>query len=162
MSGPRGKGEGPVHGSRSKGREIALKYLFAVDLRGRDHVEDFDSFVVHQNARGPAVDFARKLIEGTLAHWDRFDDLLASFARNWKLARMAAVDRNILRLGCFELSCHRETPAGVVINEAVELAKRFGSNESGKFVNGILDRVREQRDEGAPLLHDLTESPREP
>ena len=88
----------------------------------------------------------------TLEHWDRFDDLVASLARNWKLDRMATIDRNILRLGCYELACHPDVPAGAVINEAVELAKKFGSNQSSAFVNGILDRVRERRDEGHVLL----------
>lgn len=140
------------HGARSKGRELALKYLFAVDLRGRSHVEDFDAFVVHQEARGPSVDFARRLVAGTLNHWDRFDDLVKGLAHNWTLDRMATIDRNILRLGCYELACHADVPAGVVINEAVELAKKFGSNQSSAFVNGILDRVAKRRESGEDLL----------
>ena len=140
------------HGARSKGREIALKYLFGIDLRDRKEVEDFDAFIVHQEARGPAVAFARHLVQGILENWDRFDDLVGSVARNWTLKRMATIDRNILRIGCYEFACHPDTPAGVIINEAVELAKKFGSNDSGKFVNGVLDRVRARRDAEGDLL----------
>lgn len=150
-----------AHGARSKGRELALKFLFGADLRGRHHREAFDDFVVHQDARGPSVDFARGLVSGTLETWERLDEVLKSFAKNWALGRMATTDRNILRLGCYELLCVPETPAGVVINEAVELAKKYGTSNSGAFVNGILDRIRVRRDAGEDLLG-LPDAPSEP
>ena len=150
-----------LHGSRSKGRELALKFLFGADLRGPYYMEVLDDFVVHQDARGPSVAFARGLIEGTFEVWERLDRVLTSLAKNWALKRMATTDRNILRLGCYELLCRPETPAAVVINEAVELAKKYGTSNSGAFVNGILDRVRIRRDDGEDLLA-LSDAPSEP
>ena len=150
-----------AHGSRSKGRELALKFLFGTDLRGRSDMEVLDDFVVHQDARGPSVDFARALIAGILETWEPLNGVIETMAKNWALRRMATTDRNILRLGCYELLCKPETPAGVVINEAVELAKKYGTSNSGAFVNGILDRIRNRRDEGEDLFA-LPESPPEP
>jgi N utilization substance protein B len=124
-------------------------------------MEVLDDFVVHQDARGPSVDFARALIAGILETWERLNSVIGAMAKNWALRRMATTDRNILRLGCYELLCKPETPAGVVINEAVELAKKYGTSNSGAFVNGILDRIRNRRDEGEDLLA-LPESPPEP
>jgi len=128
--------------NRSRGRELALKFIFGVDIRGRDSGEDFEAFVVHQGARGVTVDFARTLVAGILEHWERLDGTFLPLARNWKLQRMATIDRNILRLACYELTFASEVPHAVVINEAVELAKKYGTTKSGAFVNGILDRVR--------------------
>lgn len=150
-----------AHGSRSKGRELALKFLFGTDLRGRDDMEVLDDFILHQDARGPSADFARVLVAGILETWERLDRVIGAMAKNWALHRMATTDRNILRLGCYELLCRSETPAGVVINEAVELAKKYGTSNSGAFVNGILDRIRIRRDEGEDLLA-LPDTPSEP
>ena len=76
-----------------------------------------------------------------IAGWDEIDDQLAAFSDNWRLGRMAVVDRNILRLAMFELMHEPDTPAAVVIDEAIEIAKKFGAEESGRFVNGVLDRI---------------------
>ena len=88
--------------------------------------------------------FARELVEGVLQHLPQIDECIRSVAENWDLARMAVVDRNILRLGAFELLHRRDIPPKVAINEAVDLAKRYGSADSGTFVNGILDRIMGQ------------------
>jgi N utilization substance protein B len=143
-----------AHRARSKGRELALKYLYSADLKRQIGAEDFDAFVVHQGERGPMVPFARELVLGTLADQDAIDDLLSGLAANWSLHRMAAVDRNVLRLGCYELLRHSGLPPGVVINEAVEIAKKFGTKDSAAFVNGLLDRVRKKRDAGEFRLPD--------
>jgi N utilization substance protein B len=142
---------GPRLGKRSRGRAITLKYLYGVDLGGPTRGEDFERFVVHQNEKGPAVTFARELVAGVLAHREALDDLLRRLATNWSLDRMAVIDRNILRIACYELLFEKGMPAGVCINEAVELAKRFGSSQSGSFVNGILDQVRRRRDAGEDI-----------
>lgn len=131
-----------IHGRRTKGRELALKYLFAADLQGKGSVEDFDRFAVQQEAHGAVVVFARDLVAGVLAVRDDLDQVLRGLAANWKLERMAATDRNVLRLGAYEILHAPETPVRVAINEGVELAKKFGSAQSGAFVNGILDRIR--------------------
>ena len=90
---------------------------------------------------------SRSLVSGVRSHCKELDNLIEQAAENWSLKRMAATDRNILRLGAFEI-LHCETPDRVAIDEAVELAKRFGSAQSAQFVNGILDRLMHKKDEG--------------
>jgi N utilization substance protein B len=89
-------------------------------------------------ARG-AFEYARRLVEGTIRHRDEIDELLRAQADNWRLERMPAVDRNVLRLAVYEMLHELDVPKLVVVDEAVELAKRFGSDQSGRFVNGLLD-----------------------
>lgn len=88
-----------------------------------------------------AVEFANQLVRGYAAQRERVDELIRGVSQHWRLERMTRVDRNILRLGVQELLAHREIPRGVTLNEAVELAKRFGSESSASFVNGVLDRI---------------------
>ena len=133
------------HGSRSKGRELALKFLYAADLSSQSSEDDFDRFVLQQQARGRVVDFARRLVRGVITHSKDLDQRITECAANWSLHRMAAVDRNLLRLAAFEL-LHEDTPPLAVINEAVELAKKFGAQKSPSFVNGILDRLHRQKE----------------
>lgn len=91
-----------------------------------------------------AFDYARTLVEGTLEHREEIDRLIRDQADNWRLERMPAVDRNILRLAIFEMLHQRDVPKLVVMDEAIELAKRFGSEQSGRFVNGLLDGLLKQ------------------
>jgi N utilization substance protein B len=126
--------------ARSKGREIALKYLYQADVRPTD-AERFDSFVAHQDESGAAVEFARTLVEGVDRDKAALDEIISRLARNWSVKRMPIIDRNILRIGTLELQAEDAPPRSVVINEAIELAKRFSTGESGRFINGILDRV---------------------
>ena len=138
---PGGSGSLPT-GARTRGRELALKYLFACDVQGRMTGEDFDAFARIQGARGEPVRFARILVDGVLERLGEIDEEIRSVAEHWTLERMASVDRNILRIGIHELRQAPEVPAAAVINEAVELAKRFSTAQSGGFVNGILDRLK--------------------
>ena len=92
------------------------------------------------------VEFSRLLIDGVSAHRAELDDRIAAAAENWSVARMAATDRNLLRLGCYEIH-HTDTPVKVAIDEAVELAKRFGGAQSAQFVNGILDKLMHEKGE---------------
>ncbi len=89
-----------------------------------------------------ALDYARTLVEGSLAHRESIDRLVAEQADNWRLERMPVVDRNVLRLAVYEMRFQSDVPAVVAIDEAIELAKKFGSEQSGRFVNGILDALR--------------------
>ncbi|WP_425398819.1 transcription antitermination factor NusB [Aeoliella sp.] len=126
---------------RSRAREVALQILFEDDVNPRDTVEALTSFV---NARLNSPDmeeFCLSLILGVRRNQAEIDEALNAIAQNWTVNRMAATDRNVLRLGAFELK-FTETPYKVVINEAVELAKRYGNANSAQFVNGILDKVR--------------------
>jgi transcription antitermination protein NusB len=129
-----------VFAARTKGRELALRYLYQRDLRS-DAEPSFEDFALFENARGAAVEFARMLVDGVAKNRATIDENLKALAKNWALHRMAVVDRNVLRLGACEMTLPRPSPPGVAINEAVELAKKYGSAKSGRFINGILDRL---------------------
>jgi transcription antitermination protein NusB len=126
-------------GVRRRGRELALQILYQHELAGTPVDEIFPSFEELQQAPPAARDFAVGLVRGVMERKGEIDNSLGGQADHWRLARMAAVDRNILRLALFELLFERDTPPAVVIDEAVEIAKRFGSERSSQFVNGVLD-----------------------
>lgn len=149
-------------GARRRAREHALQVLFALDAQGDDGEErgprveralkGFFQGLAHgvadelgEDPEGTPErevrDFAEALVRGVDAHREELDRLLTTASRNWRVERMARVDRNILRLGIYELAHQPETPARVVINEAIEVARRFGAAESPAFVNGVLDRA---------------------
>jgi len=128
--------------SRSRCREWALQILYQAEYRGHREGEAA-RFWRHFEGGDKVPAYLVKLVEGVAAHQEELDALIRQYSEHWRLERMAAVDRNVLRLALFELKYQPTIPAKVVINEAVELAKRYGSEESGAFVNGILDRVRE-------------------
>ena len=128
--------------SRSRCREWALQLLYQTEYRGHRQGE-VPRFWRHFGKGGHVPQYLAKLVEGVEIHQQELDTLIRQHSEHWRLDRMAAVDRNLLRLALYELLHQPEVPAKVVINEAVELAKRYGSEESGSFVNGILDRVRE-------------------
>ena len=130
---------------RSRAREVALQLLFQRDHNpdvGRAAVADF----ARDRLRNPPLEpFCLGLYDGVVAHLDDIDRRLGAAAENWRLPRMAAVDRNVLRLGAYELLFAPETPAAVALDEAIELARRYGSADSPAFVNGVLDRLRPGR-----------------
>jgi N utilization substance protein B len=130
---------------RSRAREVALQLLFQRDLNpgvDRPTVERF----VRDRLRDPGLEpFCLGLHDGVLAHAGEIDQRLAAAAENWRLPRMPAVDRNVLRLGAYELLFAPDTPAGVAIDEAIELARRYGSADSPGFVNGVLDQIRQAK-----------------
>lgn len=137
-------------GRRSKGREIALKILYQLDVTGDPPEEGLKIFFRHHRVSVGLQPFVGTLVRGAVEKRAEIDTLLAKHALNWSLDRMAMVDRNILRLGAYELLFEAETPPKVAINEAVELAKRFGSLDSSKFVNGVLDSIHKSRLSNAP------------
>ncbi len=129
--------------NRTIGRELALKFLFMLDLRGPEVREELTEFLEASEAPIEARRFAKRLVTGYLDRAEAIDQLVDRAAENWDLKRMAAVDRNILRISAFELRDEGDTPAKVVINEAIEIGKKFGSPaKSPSFINGILDRLR--------------------
>ena len=136
--------------NRTQAREYALQMLYQLDLRSATPQSGRDSATYQQiqqefweeNAAPEDVKaFADQLFIGTAQHLAEIDPLIAGYANNWELKRMAVIDRNILRLGAYELLHVADVPPKVCINEAIELAKRFGDAESSKFINGILDTV---------------------
>ncbi|MDO8729780.1 MAG: transcription antitermination factor NusB [Candidatus Omnitrophota bacterium] len=128
-------------GSRSRAREAALKTLYQMDVTGDPPADALKIFFRHHRVAVGSQAFVSRLVEGTIKHLAEIDPLIRRHATNWTLERMAIVDRNILRLGAYELLHETQTPPKVVINEAVDLAKRFGAADSGKFVNGVLDSI---------------------
>ncbi|MBI3020384.1 MAG: transcription antitermination factor NusB [Candidatus Omnitrophica bacterium] len=126
---------------RTKSREYALQMLYQFDLRGTTLTDILEGFWREHEPPAEIKAFANQLVSGTVEHLPTIDPLIASHANNWELNRMAVIDRNILRLGAFELLHMEDVPPKVCINEAIELAKRFGDAESGKFINGILDAI---------------------
>lgn len=128
---------------RSRAREVALQLLFWQDLNPQSTTKARTRFVAERLRDKALEPFALRLANGVLEHQSRIDALLSQAAENWRLPRMAAVDRNVLRMGVFELiDPEAESPAPVAINEAIELARRFGTADSPAFVNGVLDKVR--------------------
>lgn len=131
--------------SRRLAREAVLKTLFAVDL-GIQPVQRAVEDVLAETQLPPRdAEFARELAYGAVEHRDESDQAIAEWAVGWTIDRMATIDRNILRLAIYELNHRDDIPANIAVNEAVELAKRFGEEDSGKFINGILGQfVRTQ------------------
>lgn len=136
---------------RSRAREHALRILYQIDLT-RDPPEPATaSYLRHHRVAKISQPFVQALVRGVSAHREAIDAAIARHAANWPLHRMAVVDRNILRLSVYELTLGREVPPAVAINEGIELAKRYGTPDSGKFVNGILDAVyRAEVKDGQP------------
>ncbi len=128
---------------RSKAREVALQVLYEDDLNpGQEPMERTEFLRSRLQEDADLVAFAQSLIDGVRRNRSELDALLVKTAENWSLERMATTDRNVLRLGAYEI-LFTQTPAAVAINEAVELAKRFGAAQSAPFVNGILDKFIE-------------------
>jgi N utilization substance protein B len=130
---------------RSRAREVALQLLYQHDVNPRTRMDRpaVERFV-HDRLKDVAVEpFTLSLYDGVLAHAAELDKKLGAAAANWRLPRMAAVDRNVLRIGAYELLFTPATPANVAIDEAIELARRYGAKDSPGFVNGVLDRIRQ-------------------
>jgi transcription antitermination protein NusB len=127
---------------RSRGREVALQVLYQVEQNPGVPPEEIRLFIQRRLlAERKLCEFTEGLIAGVKEHQVRIDAMISQVAENWRLDRMAAIDRNILRLGAYEMLFCPEVPAKVAINEALELAKRYSTAQSSRFVNGILDRV---------------------
>ena len=128
--------------SRRKSREFAMQMLYQWEICGYAPAQVEATFFANNRAHADVEGFARELFEGAVNDIDRLDRLVREHADNWRLERMAAVDRNILRVALYELLRRPETPAAAVINEALEIARRFSTGDSVEFVNGVLDAIR--------------------
>jgi len=133
-------------GKRRKARELALQLLYRLDLLpDEDPLSPaLEEFWADHPVDPEVRQFAEQLVRGTKANQAKIDECLAQVADRWELSRMAVVDRNILRAGIYELLWCAEIPPKVAINEALEIAKKFSTEESTRFINGILDRVRKE------------------
>src|SRR5580765_360177 len=139
-------------GSRRKARECALQMLFAADVagtRGDQLARTFWSELADGELEPGAQEFATRLALGTLAHLEEVDEKIRSRAEHWRISRMALVDRNLLRLAVYEF-LHEPTPRTVIINEALEIARRFSTWQATQFINGILDAIKRDLDQESP------------
>jgi transcription antitermination protein NusB len=128
---------------RSRAREVALQLLFERDHNPGVTPDAVKRFVQNRLREESLRPFCLQLFEGVVGKLEEIDQRLALAAENWRLPRMATVDRNVLRIGAYELLFTPETPASVALNEAIELARRYGSADSPAFVNGVLDKLRQ-------------------
>jgi transcription antitermination factor NusB len=134
---------------RTKAREYVLQMLYQVDITQGNWQEVLENFCASDDRldlSGELKDFSAELLGGVVGHLQQIDKKISKYAANWQLERMAFVDRNIMRLGCFELLFREDIPPKVAINEAVELAKKYSGLESGKFVNAILDQIKIEKE----------------
>ncbi len=135
---------------RHQAREVALQLLFQYDINPRVTREMVATYARAELADAQLEAFSLALYEGALRHRAEIDRRIAAAAENWRLPRMAVVDRNVLRLGAYELLFAPDTPPNVAIDEAIELARKFGSLDSPSFVNGVLDKLRQSAAPSAP------------
>ena len=130
---------------RTRAREVALQFLYQLDLRGDDLLEEAKSFIRGEERDAETARFALRLVQGTFEHKEAIDKAIQAVAQNWNISRMAVVDRNVLRLATYELLHCDDIPPKVAINEAIELGKRYSTQNSGAFINGILDKIMNRK-----------------
>lgn len=132
---------------RTQARVFALQALYQLDIIHDDYIDCLNNFWLNMERppEGPIKDFTEQLVKGVRDNLDIIDKKISGYATNWHIQRMAVVDRNILRLSCYELVFRDDIPPKVSINEAVELAKKYSTPEAGKFVNGILDKIKSEK-----------------
>lgn len=130
---------------RTQSRRLALQWLYKADLTGDWDDSDLETYLGLRGDPGEVRQLARDIVQGVIQRRGKIDAEISRIAENWDIGRMATIDRNVLRLAAWEL-IFTETPGPVILNEAVELAKAFSTENSGAFVNGILDRIRPERE----------------
>jgi N utilization substance protein B len=129
---------------RTKAREAALQILYQIEMTQDPHEKARQVYWENNPADSEIMEFADQLVIGVIQHREPIDQWIAKSSDNWDITRMAAVDKNILRLASYELLYTEEIPPKVAINEAVELAKKYGDTDSSKFVNGVLDKIHKE------------------
>lgn len=135
---------------RSHAREICLKVLYQMDITLENYRACLENYWLREEeafslSDESIKDFVRELVEGVAEHRKEIDAKISQYATNWEIERMAVIDRNILRLACFELIFRQDIPPKVSINEAIELAKKYSEPQSSRFVNGILDKIKSDK-----------------
>jgi transcription antitermination protein NusB len=128
-------------GTRRKGRELALQALYQIEITGDASAAAVDSFLSHFEGNALAKEFARRLVSGVISQRPELDRLIEKCIDNWKLGRLSKVDLLILRMAAYELVFCPDIPLNVSLDEAIEIGKRFGSNDSAAFINGVLDQL---------------------
>ena len=138
------KGSKSAHSERRQARSVAMQTLYEFDTTGHDPEETLARNAEGQRLPAAALAYAEELVRGALAHLDAIDAEIAQVASEWPISQMARIDKNILRLAIYEILYNNSVPAKAAINEAVELAKTFGSDTSSRFVNGVLGAIYQQ------------------
>jgi len=144
-------------GNRRKSRELAMQALFYMDMNPGEFNNKLDAYVENFSPAENALPFFLDLVKGVMASKKKIDSVIERFSSNWKIHRMPCVDRNILRVAAYELLYRADIPVKVSINEAIDIGKKFGTHESGPFINGILDSIRIALEKGEiqmPTAHD--------
>jgi N utilization substance protein B len=131
-------------GRRRRSREFALQVLYQLEIAKQDAIKVVAQFQEHFFKGAERDDFLERLVLGVSKHRQEIDRLIEQFSENWRLDRMNIIDRNILRMAAFELLYCKEIPPKVTLNEAIDLGKRYGTDDSGAFINGILDRIQNE------------------
>ncbi len=137
-----------IMGFRRKGREYALQILFQIDMTGNDPEEILSFFWKNKEVMKSVKTFVEKIVFGVLENRMKLDSIISSSAKHWRLNRMAIVDRNVLRIAIYEFFWELDTPLVVIIDEAIEISKKYGSEDSGAFINGILDAIKKKIESG--------------
>jgi len=128
-------------GLRRKSRELALQALYQAEICGV--AADINLLCDNFRVAKKAISYADTILEGIRSHQQEIDEIIRVHTKNWRVDRMSVVDRNLIRIGIFELMFQKEVPASVTINEAIEIAKSFSTDDSSSFINGILDAIRD-------------------
>ncbi|MCM8767269.1 MAG: transcription antitermination factor NusB [Candidatus Omnitrophica bacterium] len=132
---------------RRRGREVALKILYKIDMTGEDNIEITEEnktiFFENLEQNEKVKTFAKEIIEGVIKNIKEIDEIISKVSLNWDIKRMSYIDRNILRIGTYEIVFRKDIPSVVSINEAIEISKKYGDKDSSKFINGILHKIKE-------------------
>ena len=138
-------------GKRRSSRELALKFLYQFELNGGDLDEQIKLFLERNSSQEDVANFMKELVVSLIDKMEEIDEIIQKFSDHWVLDRMTVIDRNILRMGACELLFNFSTPPKVVINEAIDIAKKYGNEDSPEFINGILDKVYNETGQKGPL-----------
>ena len=138
-------------GKRRSSRELALKFLYQFELNGGDLDEQIKLFLERNSSQEDVANFMKELVVSLIDKMEEIDEIIQKFSDHWILDRMTVIDRNILRMGACELLFNFSTPPKVVINEAIDIAKKYGNEDSPEFINGILDKVYNETRQKGPL-----------
>jgi len=138
-------------GRRRSSRELALKFLYQFELNKGDLDEQIKLFLERNASQEDVANFMKELVVSLIDKMEEIDEIIQKFSDHWILDRMTVIDRNILRMGACELLFNFSTPPKVVINEAIDIAKKYGNEDSPEFINGILDKVYNETGQKGPL-----------
>jgi N utilization substance protein B len=135
-------------GARRRARELAVQILYQMEANPLDAAEALESFWQDVSAPGQVREFAARIVQGVHQYREEIDRCIGTYSEHWRLERIDRVDRNVLRMGVFELLYCDDIPVKVALNEAIDIGKKFGTEESGAFINGILDRISKTEKSG--------------